>query len=326
MTASAYPWLIVALSWPLVGSWPAPDRRADVVGECSRYAPQFSPDDAKICFASPATGNGDLYVANRDGSGCLRLTQAPGFEGDPVYSPAGDRIAYLSQPTFRGEAQHAWVMDADGGNPRQLTSGDVWDVEPSFTSDGQWIYFTRRILVERQFMSVIYDDREMYVNLDGSEPKELVGPPSWMFERYDPPRHGDLVLGTERVSPDEFPPPIPRFWVKDTGSGERRFLTKGYPSFFVNGGRRVIFSTDSYAISDRAVINIDGTGEKLLAIPEGSRTGPTLSHDGKTLAILVLDTKAGFFRARIDFGLYVVDLDDDSVRRLDCGSVGEGKP
>jgi hypothetical protein len=35
-----------------------------------------------------------------------------------------------------------WIVDAEGGTPRELTNGAAEDVEPSFSHDGRWIYFT----------------------------------------------------------------------------------------------------------------------------------------------------------------------------------------
>ena len=39
---------------------------------------------------------GTLMVMNADGSGQTRLTNIPGFDGEPVWSPDGSRIAFSS--------------------------------------------------------------------------------------------------------------------------------------------------------------------------------------------------------------------------------------
>ena len=37
-----------------------------------------------------------------------------------------------------------WVVEANGGTPRRLTSGPGNSVAPSFSHDGKWVYFCAR--------------------------------------------------------------------------------------------------------------------------------------------------------------------------------------
>jgi len=41
-----------------------------------------------------------------------------------------------------GKNEHLFMMDVDGKNLAQLTSGDVQDAQPAWSSDGKWIVFT----------------------------------------------------------------------------------------------------------------------------------------------------------------------------------------
>ena len=58
---------------------------------------------------------------NRDGSGVRRLTNNPGAESTPTWSPTGTQIAFTSD---RSGSPQIWVMDADGLNVRRLTVGE----------------------------------------------------------------------------------------------------------------------------------------------------------------------------------------------------------
>ena len=68
-----------------------------------------------------------------------RLTHEPGYDGGPFFSHDGKRIVYrrdahpdeaslaryrelLAQHLYRPGALEIWVMDADGGNKRQVTT------------------------------------------------------------------------------------------------------------------------------------------------------------------------------------------------------------
>src|SRR5439155_11866140 len=62
--------------------------------------PSGSPDGTRIAFMSQQPGahgadpNYDIFVMNVDGSGLRQLTDAPGEDGFPSWSPDGRKIAY----------------------------------------------------------------------------------------------------------------------------------------------------------------------------------------------------------------------------------------
>lgn len=76
----------------------------------------------------------------------IRLTTPtpPICDGHPAYSPDGLKIVFTRHPACNlAEAGHLFVMNADGTNPTQLTSGPYLDTAPAFSPDGQRIYFLR---------------------------------------------------------------------------------------------------------------------------------------------------------------------------------------
>ena len=76
---------------------------------------------------------GDVYVAPSAGGEATRLTSHEGLELYPKFSPDGRRIAFSAE--YSGNRQ-VYVMDVDGGNPRQLTwYNDVGPMPPRGGTD-----------------------------------------------------------------------------------------------------------------------------------------------------------------------------------------------
>ncbi len=57
-------------------------------------------------------------MINADGSGRRNLTLDPAYDGDPMWSPDGRRIAFVSN---RDGVYGIYVMNADGSGQRRLT-------------------------------------------------------------------------------------------------------------------------------------------------------------------------------------------------------------
>ena len=66
----------------------------------------------------PASDAGG-YVIDVDGSGQRRLTDSPGLDGFPAWSPDGERIAFVSARD--GGNCEIYVMDAAGSGQERLT-------------------------------------------------------------------------------------------------------------------------------------------------------------------------------------------------------------
>ena len=97
------------------------------------------PDGQLIAFSSTRNGDLDIYVMNADGSGVRQLTDNPGLDGSPAWSPGGGLIAFTSE---RDGDSDIYVMNADGSGVTRLTEhpGDDWG--PDWSPDGQLIAFT----------------------------------------------------------------------------------------------------------------------------------------------------------------------------------------
>ena len=145
--------------------------------------PAWSPDGKRITFVSyrdlkkiPERGviRGEIYVMNADGTNPINLTRSvEKAEGVSTWSPDGKQIAFTSAERFKwrgGYCLNIWVMDADGGQPRNLTNHDALDQTPDWSPDGRRIAFSS----DRDGNFEIY-----VVNADGTNPINLTNHPAW---------------------------------------------------------------------------------------------------------------------------------------------------
>jgi Tol biopolymer transport system component len=96
----------------------------------------------RLIYVSARSGKKDLWSVNPDGTGLKQLTDASHKDLTPVVSPDGRYIVFQS---FRNGSSgfNIWRVDADGSNPTQLTHG-IYDSEPTFSPDGQWVVYVAR--------------------------------------------------------------------------------------------------------------------------------------------------------------------------------------
>jgi Tol biopolymer transport system component/imidazolonepropionase-like amidohydrolase len=92
-----------------------------------------SPDGKTIVFDML----GDLYTMPLDGGKAKALTSDMAWNSEPVYSPDGQSIAFISD---RKGGDNIWVMDTDGSNLKQVTKEDKHIVHnPSWSPDGNYL-------------------------------------------------------------------------------------------------------------------------------------------------------------------------------------------
>ena len=90
---------------------------------------------------------GDIYKADLDGGNATPLTQDFAWNIHPAISPDGSKIAFISD---RGGVSNVWVMDANGGNLRQVTKEKNNTIHsPKWSPDGEYIVVTKGITSTR---------------------------------------------------------------------------------------------------------------------------------------------------------------------------------
>ena len=97
----------------------------------SEGQPAWSPNGSKIAFWSQRDGNSEVYTMNADGTSQTRLTNAPGFDTKPSWSPDSTQLTFA---TFISAVTTAeiHIMNADGSNQERLTHNSANDFLPDW--------------------------------------------------------------------------------------------------------------------------------------------------------------------------------------------------
>lgn len=122
---------------------------------------------------------GDLYTIPAAGGKATRISEGMAFDGQPRYSPDGNRIVFVSD---RSGSDNLWVMDADGRNARAITKMEKRQfVSPEWTPDGKYIVVSRN----NSMFAPLYD---LYLyHVDGGSGIKMTGAPS---DGSGPPAQG----------------------------------------------------------------------------------------------------------------------------------------
>jgi TolB protein len=98
----------------------------------------FPGADGRIAFNAfvERTESIEIFTARPNGGDVRRLTSTPDtLSGVPDWSPDGERIAFYTESFRAGPPAQIYVMNADGSDVTQLTSGPGFKGNPSWSPD-----------------------------------------------------------------------------------------------------------------------------------------------------------------------------------------------
>lgn len=284
--------------------------------------PGLSPDGSRLAFA----WLGEIWVANIDGSNVERLTTHEATDSQPLFSPDGNRIAFVSNRT--GSSQ-IFVMQADGTALRQVTFhtgeyslADWFPDGKSLLTIGQRDHFHRdanRLIKvnvdERKAEKVISDAmiEDAKLSPDGTQVLFTREGERWWRKGYEGERSAqvwmlDLETGEYTELLHEGVECMWPIWMAD---GKGFYFTKG-----------ALHGFDLWRYRFPKVEDKPAKQKKIAAFEDDSIVFPAIARDGKTIVfrhlfdLYSLQPGADAHPVKIELAVSSdVDLPSDVMRR-----------
>jgi hypothetical protein len=250
----------------------------------------LSPDWTKVAYVSSTSNAAELHVRAIDGTQARKLAErVSGF----AWAPDSDRLAFVQANTI-------FVVDSDGGNPKQIAAPAAG--APVWSPDGTRVAFLRTQSDQSPDLYV--------VNADGSGEANLTNDAAWNADPQWSPNGRALAFVSRNDRQT-------RLEIVDIAGTDRRSFPAGQVNEFgwMADGTRIWVAADGI-LSAIDVASRQAKRLSRLAFPPGG--GLTWSPDGTRFAFAA----GGECRDRV--GIYVAEPDAAAARRItnDCRIVG----
>jgi Tol biopolymer transport system component len=249
-----------------------------------------------IAFSNtPPNDNNEIYIINADGTGLEMLTNRPGRDAGPAWSPGATQIAFYTHY----DNLNTWSifkMKANGDDIVRLTNtAGVFDSSPNWSPDGLQIMFSREY-------PPIFNAEIWKMNADGSNLVRIVE--DGLGGEWSPDG-SQIVYATQQDGDFEI------YLMSDDGSGLLKLTDNDaddlWPSWSPDGNW-IVFQSDRDSDTEIYKMEKDGTEQTRLTNSPGLDANADWSPDSSKIA---------FVSARDgNFEIYIMETDGDNQTRL----------
>ncbi len=270
-----------------------------LITEGDAVQPDASPHGHRIAYWAVHDGQRDIWTIGVDGKNPVAVTRDEPTDYNPVWSPSGEHLYFLSDRSGTLNLWRVPIDEASGkvrGAPEQLTSGSANMYDLAISKSGLMAYNN---------LAESYTVRR--AEFDAGR-EELIGNPVDVLKTSS-------GMSTINISPDGKlltynTMPLDDIAIIGRDGKNRRLLTKDasldrWPRFSPDG-KQVAFYSNRGGSYDVWSVNADGTGMRRLTETKGTAVNFAWSPDGKRMVVQIIDE-----------GIYVFDVSEgEPVKHL----------
>jgi Tol biopolymer transport system component len=138
----------------------------------------WGPDSEELIYSMA----GSLWRQKLGSRDAKQLTDGPGYDYQPDWSPDGKSVVYVS---YQKDAMELWLLDLPTGNTRALTSSGAVNVEPRWSPDGKKLLWVSTEYNKRFHIfvaEVVNGELQNKARLTGETKSSL---PRYYYSQYD---------------------------------------------------------------------------------------------------------------------------------------------
>lgn len=312
--------LLLAVASLMIG--PIPFLTSSGVGYAQAAAPTWSYTgslntatlraNGKIAFTSDRDGNQEIYMMNPDGTNQTRLTNNSIVDDHAMWSPDGEKLAFVSQREAGGFA--IFQMNMDGTNRVEITPlSNFVNVTPwgvvgfsmSWSPDGRKIAFQDPYYNDIWVIDVETHARQNLTNDGGGQIRFFDYHPAWSPD-------GSTILFS---SPRDVDPCTTLYTINPDGTNRRLLSRDHCPAYSPNwspDGTKIVFVqlNGEFVESELRIANSDGTNVQIFdgGSDPNNRDYPRWSPDGRKIAFNMTNSQ--------DIEIYVKNIDGTGYAQL----------
>ena len=137
------------------GSYSPDGRKIAFASNRKAYDHKLTPEEQKMFDRDPSYFM-DIYIMDADGKNVRQLTQTPGYDGGPFFSPDGKKITWR-RFSADGSKAEIYTMNTDGSEQKQITNLGSMSWAPFYHPSGDYIIFGTAVLGFANFELFIVD-------------------------------------------------------------------------------------------------------------------------------------------------------------------------